>query len=104
MLLMRQVWSCRSLHGLATRCHPTDFEQANAFAPNWGQTIFQSASEIAQNTHLRERLAEITSKTGSEKDWWEKKKAGIQSEFMKELDEEKEGVLVEKAGGIKGKN
>jgi translocation protein SEC66 len=50
---------------------------------------------------LRERLAEITSKTSSEKEWWEKKKAGIQSDFMKELDEEKEGVLVEKAGKVK---
>ena len=75
--------------------------QANAFAPNWGQTIFQSASEMAQNNHIRERLAEITAKAPAEKEWWEKRRTDIQTEFMKELDEEKakseDGVIVEKA-------
>jgi translocation protein SEC66 len=75
--------------------------EANAFAPNWGQTIFQSASEMAQNNHIRERLAEITAKAPAEKEWWEKRRAVIQSEFMKELDEEKakseDGVMVENA-------
>ncbi|KAI0625748.1 translocation protein sec66 [Pyrenophora tritici-repentis] len=80
--------------------------EANAFAPNWGQTIFQSASEMAQNNHIRERLAEITAKAPAEKEWWEKRKATIQSEFMKELEDEKvksdeEGVMVEKAGAKK---
>ncbi|KAF1941610.1 hypothetical protein EJ02DRAFT_454996 [Clathrospora elynae] len=70
--------------------------EANAFAPNWGQTIFQSASEMAQNNQIRERLSEITSKTAAEKEWWEKRKVGIQSDFMKELDDEKDGVMVEK--------
>lgn len=63
--------------------------QANAFAPNWGQTIFQSASEMAQNTHIRERLGEILSKAPEEKEWWERRRAQIQSDFMTELDEEK---------------
>ncbi|KAF2679324.1 hypothetical protein K458DRAFT_314583 [Lentithecium fluviatile CBS 122367] len=63
--------------------------EANAFAPNWGQTIFQSASEMAQNNHIRERLSEILSTAQSEKEWWEKRKATIQSDFMKELDDEK---------------
>ncbi|CAI9625452.1 translocation protein sec66 [Alternaria burnsii] len=75
--------------------------EANAFAPNWGQTIFQSASEMAQNNHIRERLAEITAKAPAEKEWWEKRRTDIQTEFMKELDEEKakseDGVMVEKA-------
>ncbi|OWY50304.1 translocation protein sec66 [Alternaria alternata] len=75
--------------------------EANAFAPNWGQTIFQSASEMAQNNHIRERLAEITAKAPAEKEWWEKRRTDIQTEFMKELDEEKakseDGVIVEKA-------
>ncbi|KNG46616.1 translocation protein sec66 [Stemphylium lycopersici] len=74
--------------------------EANAFAPNWGQTIFQSASEMAQNNHIRERLAEITAKAPAEKEWWESRRASIQSEFIKELDEEKakseDGVMVEK--------
>jgi translocation protein SEC66 len=81
--------------------------QANAFAPNWGQTIFQSASEMAQNNHIRDRLTEIMSKAPEEKEWWEKRKATIQSDFMKELDDEKvkssedDAVLVE-AGGPAG--
>jgi translocation protein SEC66 len=56
---------------------------------------------MAQNNHIRERLNEIEAKAPAEKEWWETRKAGIQSEFMKELDEEKvksdeEGVLVDK--------
>ncbi|TAQ86538.1 hypothetical protein B7494_g5141 [Chlorociboria aeruginascens] len=62
--------------------------EANALAPNWGQTIFQSANEIAANTVLRKRLEEIQAQTESEKQWWEKRRASIQSEFMKELDAE----------------
>ncbi|KAH7399306.1 translocation protein-like protein sec66 [Pyrenochaeta sp. MPI-SDFR-AT-0127] len=80
-------------------------QEANAFAPNWGQTIFQSASEMAQNTHIRERLGEIMSKATEEKEWWEKRKATIQTDFMKELDEEErvkssedDAVLVEGGG------
>ncbi|KAH7076857.1 translocation protein-like protein sec66 [Paraphoma chrysanthemicola] len=82
-------------------------QEANAFAPNWGQTIFQSASEMAQNTHIRERLGEIMAKSEEEKKWWESRKAMIQSDFMKELDEEKtkssedDAVLVD-AGGPAG--
>lgn len=64
--------------------------QANAFAPNWGQTIFQSASEMAQNNHIRERLSEINSKLPAEQEWWAQRKSSIQSSFMKELDEEAE--------------
>lgn len=63
--------------------------EANAFAPNWGQTIFQSASEMAQNNHIRERLSEILSTAKDEREWWEKRKAAIQSDFMKELDDDK---------------
>lgn len=78
--------------------------QANAFAPNWGQTIFQSVSEMAQNEHIRERLSEILSTTQSEKEWWEKRKAEIQSDFLKELDEEKVKSPTESSisGSVKG--
>lgn len=79
--------------------------QANALAPNWGQTIFQSANEIAANTVLRKRLDEIQAQTEAEKEWWEKRRSTIQQDFMKELDEgekappsvgsEDEPVLVE---------
>jgi len=64
--------------------------QANALAPNWGQIIFQSANEIAANTTLRERLDEIQAQTEQEKQWWEKRRASIESSFMKELEDETE--------------
>lgn len=104
MLCRRSVFPIASSH---CKTH-TDYIQANAFAANWGQTIFQSASEMAQNTHIRERLGEIMSKSSEEKKWWESRKAMIQSDFMKELDEEKtkgseeDAVLVE-AGGPAGR-
>lgn len=37
---------------------------------------------------FRKKLNEVQSNTDSEKEWWEKRRASIQSEFMKELDEE----------------
>jgi translocation protein SEC66 len=66
---------------------------------------------MAQNTHIRERLLEIMSKSETEKKWWKSRKAMIQSDFMKELDEEKtsksseeDAVLVDAPGkGKKGK-
>ncbi|UNI15078.1 Translocation protein S66 [Purpureocillium takamizusanense] len=66
-------------------------QEANALAPNWGPTIFQSAHEIAANTKLRQRLDEIQAQTEAEKQWWEKRRGQIQSEFMKELDESEKG-------------
>ncbi|KAL8416669.1 hypothetical protein RB596_006995 [Gaeumannomyces avenae] len=60
--------------------------EANALAPNWGQTIFQSANEIAANTVLRKRLDEIQAQAESEKAWWDKRRAAIQTDFMKEID------------------
>jgi translocation protein SEC66 len=50
---------------------------------------------MAQNTQIRERLGEILSTTQTEKEWWEKRKAAIQSDFMKELDDEKKSVTSE---------
>lgn len=63
--------------------------KANAFAPNWGQTIFQSASEMAQNNHIRERLDEMLAKGPQELQWWNSRRAEIQGSFLKELDDEK---------------
>ncbi|TPX14237.1 uncharacterized protein E0L32_000631 [Thyridium curvatum] len=62
--------------------------EANALAPNWGQTIFQSANEIAANAMLRTRLDEIQAQADAEKEWWEKRRASISQDFMKELDED----------------
>jgi len=60
--------------------------EANALAPNWGQSIFQSANEIAASAVFRNRLDEIQAQTDTEKEWWEKRRAAIESDFMKELD------------------
>ncbi|KAI5866868.1 Sec62/63 complex, subunit Sec66 [Durotheca rogersii] len=62
--------------------------EANALAPGWGQIIFQSANEIAANTMLRGRLDEIEQRAATDKEWWEKRRAAIQKDFMRELDEE----------------
>jgi len=35
-------------------------------------------------------MAEIQATVDSEKEWWEKRRASIQKDFMKELDEESE--------------
>jgi translocation protein SEC66 len=65
---------------------------------------------MAQNFLIRQKVEEIQSTAESEKEWWTKRRSSIQSEFMKELDQESavanggkkssddEGVLVE-AGG-----
>ncbi|KAK4117304.1 hypothetical protein N656DRAFT_773391 [Canariomyces notabilis] len=62
--------------------------EANAIVPGWGQIIFQSANEIAANKAFRDRLDEIEEQTEREKEWWEKRRASIKNEFMKELEEE----------------
>ncbi|KAI1415994.1 Sec62/63 complex, subunit Sec66 [Hypoxylon sp. FL1857] len=81
--------------------------EANALAPGWGQTIFQSANEIASNTILRTRLEEIENRAAADKEWWEKRREAIKKDFLKELEEDSstkgstktasddEGVLVD---------
>ncbi|OJI97757.1 hypothetical protein ASPVEDRAFT_37187 [Aspergillus versicolor CBS 583.65] len=66
--------------------------EANAYAPNWGQTIFQSANEMVNNAIVRERLEKHQNKLAEEKAWWGKRKATIQEGFMKELDAEKPAI------------
>ncbi|KAK0258958.1 hypothetical protein B0A54_01718 [Friedmanniomyces endolithicus] len=70
--------------------------EANAFAPEWGQVIFQSANEMNQNLLIKQRMVEIQETLESEKAWWDKKRAVIQSDFMKEL-EEADGKPAEEA-------
>ncbi|RKF65488.1 Translocation protein sec66 [Golovinomyces cichoracearum] len=60
--------------------------EANGLHPNWGQTIFQSANEIAANLAIRDSLDEIQAEILSEKKWWDKRREQIQTEFLKELD------------------
>jgi translocation protein SEC66 len=50
--------------------------------------IFQSANEINQNRILKERQAELLATREAEKEWWEKRKEGIKTQLLVELDEE----------------
>ncbi|KAI9802240.1 MAG: hypothetical protein M1825_002961 [Sarcosagium campestre] len=60
--------------------------EANAFVPGWGQNIFQTANEMAANAKLRKRVEDIQSQAASERQWWEERRANIQSSFLEELD------------------
>lgn len=64
----------------------TQYLQANAFAPNWGQVIFQSANEINQNDILKQRTGEIQAQLDAEREWWAQKREGVRADFMKEIE------------------
>jgi translocation protein SEC66 len=55
---------------------------------------------MAQNTHIRERLAEVLATRDAEREWWEQRKATIQADFMKELDEESTKSPVSETSGV----
>ncbi|KAJ5902399.1 translocation protein (Sec66) [Penicillium taxi] len=65
--------------------------EANAYVPNWGQIIFQSANEMMNNDLYRQRMSEHQDKVSEERKWWDNKKASVQESFMKELNDEKTG-------------
>jgi len=48
---------------------------------------------------LRKRLDEIQAQTDAEKEWWEKRRAAISDDFMKELDGDKAGSVAAKGAG-----
>ncbi|KKA26734.1 hypothetical protein TD95_000876 [Thielaviopsis punctulata] len=58
--------------------------EANALAPNWGQSIFQSANEIAAKQAFTSKLSEVESQVEADKEWWEKRKAAIREELLQE--------------------
>lgn len=43
---------------------------------------------MVQNAALREKVDEIQANAKTEREWWDKERASIQSKFMKELDQE----------------
>ena len=100
----RLVWGCLgdlgSRKGLMTVCDI----QANALQAGWGQTIFQSANEMVNNALIRDKVSAIQSKAASEREWWDKERASIQSQFMKELDEETAAAEAGAAKGGEGNN
>lgn len=60
--------------------------EANALAPNWGQTIFQSAGECAHADHLREKLAGIEEDRQAEREQWEQRRETMKGEFLREIE------------------
>ncbi len=62
-------------------------EQANALASNWGATIFQSAHEMVNNDITRQKVANRQAEGKADREWWDKERASIQSNFMAELEE-----------------
>jgi translocation protein SEC66 len=67
--------------------------EANALAPNWGQTIFQSAGEMVQNQLLREKLDKIKSTIPEEKKAWEETREAARRELEGEAKTEKINIL-----------
>ncbi|MCJ1478912.1 translocation protein S66 [Lambiella insularis] len=78
-------------------------QEANALAPGWGATIFQSANEMASNAAIRKRVEEMQAQVKMDREWWDQKRATTQAEFMKELEQggDKSGEKVaEKPAGV----
>ncbi|MCJ1391723.1 translocation protein S66 [Xylographa bjoerkii] len=67
-------------------------QEANALAPNWGATIFQSANEMATNAVIRKRVEEVQAQAKLDREWWDRKRETTRTEFMKELDIDDEKV------------
>lgn len=56
--------------------------EANAFKPDWGATIFQTANEMLLNEKLRERAAEVSNGAAAERAWWDRKRERVQRELL----------------------
>jgi translocation protein SEC66 len=89
------------LHIKLQVCNPTKKSQANAFSPNWGTTIFQSANEMANNDMLKKRLNSIFTTLPAEKAAWEARRESMREGFMKELEGEKTAPNTDAAEGKK---
>ncbi|EXJ78332.1 hypothetical protein A1O3_09493 [Capronia epimyces CBS 606.96] len=56
--------------------------EANALAPNWGQTIFQSANEMVQNKVLRDKLDAVKATLPVEKAAWDAQREKSRRELL----------------------
>lgn len=77
-------------------------EQANALASNWGTTIFQSAHEMVNNEIIRQKVAARQAEGKADREWWDKERASIQSNFMAELEVDSSARVGAGAGTAKG--
>lgn len=69
-------------------------QEANAFSPNWGLTIFQSANEMANNDMMKKRLDGIFTTLPEEKKAWEARRQALREGFMRELEGKGGGAKV----------
>ncbi|KKY16423.1 putative translocation protein [Phaeomoniella chlamydospora] len=80
--------------------------EANALANGWGQTIFQTASEMVNREMLNEKLGKIRESEGREKEEWIKRRDERRADALRDLgatenntsQEEKEVIKVTKGG------
>lgn len=63
--------------------------EANALAPGWGQSIFQSAGEMVQNKLLREKLDSIKETIPAEKKVWEETRESARRELEGDVVDQK---------------
>lgn len=71
--------------------------EANAFKDGWGNTIFQTANEMANAQRIRDRTDEVTKQAEAERKWWDEKRKRSQRELLGEVNSDEDGVLVESA-------
>ena len=63
--------------------------EANALAPGWGQSIFQSAGEMVQNKLLREKLDAIRETIPAERKVWEETRESARRELEGDVVDQK---------------
>ncbi|KAG8526777.1 uncharacterized protein KY384_008206 [Bacidia gigantensis] len=73
-------------------------EEANALQAGWGQVIFQSANEMVNNATIREKIVGVQAKGRKDREWWDQERASVQSQFMKELNDDAAGTEAPKVG------
>ena len=58
---------------------------------------------MVNNISIREKVAEIQAKAKPDRERWDKERANIQSQFMKELDADADAKTASAAGGVSDK-
>ncbi|KAL2436737.1 hypothetical protein ABEF95_013711 [Exophiala dermatitidis] len=72
--------------------------EANALAPNWGLSIFQSANEMVQNKILRDKLDAVRATLPAEKEAWEAQRERSRRELLGEGEPTAKGPAAQQQG------
>ncbi|EHY53939.1 Translocation protein S66 [Exophiala dermatitidis] len=73
--------------------------EANALAPNWGLSIFQSANEMVQNKILRDKLDAVKATLPAEKEAWEAQRERSRRELLGEGEPTSKGPAAQQQQG-----